>query len=86
MARHATPLEDSPAWDIYQEFKKYSLTTQATPNPNAFYVNVMVPNGYALSRGGFDYWWLRLLIAGWISIDPVTRAVTIRDIELREKD
>lgn len=85
MARRPTPLDESPAWDIYQELKQFAVTQQAIPNPSAFYENVMLPKGYPLSRGGFDYWWLRLQLAGWIRVDPATRAVVVRDLEIRDK-
>ncbi len=86
MARHRTPLQDSPAWDIYQELKAYSLKQQAIPNQNAFYVNIFAPKGYALTRGGFDYWWQRLAMAGWITIEPSTHAVTVRDVLLTDRN
>lgn len=86
MARPLMPFEETVGNEIYTVLLDFVDSHQMIPNAHAFWSKVLVKQkGYALSRGGFDYWWFRLQLAGLVKVDPDTKAIQIRDVRLEVK-
>lgn len=87
MARPSIPLDESIGGEIYDILLEFVDAKQTIPNAHAFWQNILVgQKGYAISRSGFEYWWLRLQIAGLIEIEPLTRSVRVKDVRLQKLD
>ena len=83
MARPLQPFEETIGNEIYQALLAFVDQYQMIPNPHAFWSKVLVAQqGYALSRGGFDYWFFRLQLAGLVRVDPITKAIRVKDIRI----
>lgn len=83
MGRHAIPFEDSPGGEIYSTLLEFVDIHQAIPNPHAFWSKVLCERKkYQISRGSFDYWWMKLQIAGLVSVEPETKAIKVSDVRL----
>jgi hypothetical protein len=53
------------------------------PNPHAFWKKIVVQqNKYPVSRGCFDYWWMKFQIAGLVRVEPVTKAYRIHNVRV----
>lgn len=81
MGRHATPLEQTFGMAIYYEMLDYAEFYQTIPRPYSLWRNIMVPKGYRLSKGTFDYWLSRLLGAGLLEPCPAGD-YRLRDVSL----
>lgn len=83
MARPLSPLEETIGGEIYNILLEFVDHARAIPNPHAFWKKVLIEQkGYIISRSAFDYWWMRLQLAGLIQIEPLTRAVKVRDVRM----
>jgi hypothetical protein len=50
----------SETYRIYLEYHQNALDTNTIPNASAFYNDVLVPKGYAMTYTGFLYHWHKL--------------------------
>lgn len=73
--------------EIYEMIKRYAGTDKFLPNPYKLWKKVIVEKyGYAVSRGCFDYHWMRFRLAGKVIIDPLTKAYRIADVDFVVKN
>ena len=83
MARPITPSDEGTGDEIYQMLVKYAGERKVLPNPHALWRKVIVGlYGYPISRGCFDYHWMRFQIDGLIVVDRLTKAYRVTDIEM----
>jgi hypothetical protein len=83
MARPFIPVDEGTGSEIYEMIKRYADERKVLPNPHALWQKVIVDlYGYPISRGCFDYHWLRFQIAGLVEVDPLTKAYRVADIDL----
>ncbi len=80
MPRRLTPIEDTPAWDIYRELLKFVHAKRAIPNEHALYQYVLIPRGYKMSIGEYRYYFGRLQKEGYVRVEPDTRAIQVTSI------
>lgn len=77
MARHRTPIEDTPAKDIYDELLRFVDAEQAIPNEHALWAYVMVPRGYEMTLPEYRYYFGRLIREHYIDVEDKTRSVRV---------
>ncbi len=84
MAHYNTETHDINTGDeIYDMIVRYASERAVLPNPHALWKKVIVDlYKYPISRGCFDYHWLRFQIAGLIVVDQLTKAYKVADVEL----
>lgn len=69
--------------EIYDMMVRYAGEHKVLPNPHAMWRKVIVGlYDYRISRGCFDYHWLRFQIAGLVEVDPLTKAYKLADVDL----
>lgn len=82
MKRHQNTDADTGD-EIYQMIVRYAGDAKVLPNPHALWQKVIVGlYKYPISRGCFDYHWLRFQIAGLVEVDELTKAYRVADVEL----
>lgn len=86
MPPRAKDIEDSPAMDILNELLNFVDAKQAIPNENALFDYVIAPKKYAMTKGAFRYWFGRLQLAGYISVEPLTRAIRVHKRRIIETE
>ena len=91
MARPQPPIEDTLAWEIYQEMQKYSKQHDVIPPSALSWFNFMTratdyprnPGlGYQITYGEFRWHWNRLRIEQFITIDRGTNAIRVRGVKI----
>lgn len=83
MSRIMKPADDGTGGEIYDMLVKYAGERKVLPNPHALWKKVIVGlYGYPISRGCFDYHWMRFQIDGLIEVDRLTKAYRVSDIEM----
>ena len=85
MARHGytEPKDVDTGDEIYDMIVRYADESGMLPNAHALWKKVIVGKyKYAISRGCFDYHWLRFQIAGLVTVDETTKAYKVRDVDL----
>lgn len=69
--------------EIYGMILKYADGEGVLPNTHALWKKVIVGKyNYAISRGCFDYHWMRFQIAGLVEVDALTKAYKVADVRL----
>lgn len=83
MAHIIRPIEEGTGSEIYDMMVRYVAEHKMLPNPHAMWLKVIVGmNNYQVSRGCFDYHWLRFQIAGLVEVDPLTKAYKLAGVDL----
>lgn len=83
MARPFMPIDEGTGNEIYNMIVRYAGERKVLPNPHALWQKVIVGlYGYPISRGSFDYHWMRFQIAGIVEVDQLTKAYRIADVDL----
>jgi hypothetical protein len=92
LANYGIPIQDSPAWEIYNRWCDYSVKEKVIPDAFTYFEKVLVGiDKYPITRGGFRYWLGRLQIPPgrgldpYVWRDPVTKAWRLRDVDILEK-
>lgn len=84
MARPTLPLSETLGGEIYDALLDFVDKEGAVPNAHAFWSNILVKErGYALSRGGFNHWWMRLQLVGLITVEPKTKTIKVHDVRVQ---
>lgn len=87
MARQRRCFEDTTAFEIYNCYKNHAEQTATLPNPHAFWERILVPQlGYQMPYGSFQYHWMQLQIRALIKVDEITKAVSVPELVIREKN
>jgi hypothetical protein len=83
MARPFMPIDEGTGSEIYNMIVRYAGERKVLPNPHALWKKVIVGlYDYPVSRGSFDYHWMRFQLAGLIETDPLTKAYRVANIDL----
>lgn len=77
MPRRLTPIDETPAWDIYRELLRFVQAKRAIPNEHALYQYVLMPRGYKMTIGEYRYYFGRLQKEGFVRVEPQTRAIEV---------
>lgn len=82
MPRRLTPLEDSPAWDIYRELLRFVHDQRVFPTEHGFYRSRAKPLKLTKTVGSYRYYVERLIIEGHLTKDPETDVLVPRGVTL----
>lgn len=83
MPRTFTPIHEGTGREIYDMMVRYAEEHKVLPNPHAMWSKVIVGKyKYHVSRGCFDYHWMRFQLAGLVEVDPLTKAYRLADVDL----
>lgn len=81
--RSFTPINEGTGSEIYDMMVRYAGERKMLPNPHAMWQKVIVGlYKYQVSRGCFDYHWMRFQLAGLVEVDPLTKAYRLADVDL----
>lgn len=77
MGRKRPPIQETLAWEIFEELLSFVDTEQAIPCEHAIWASILKPKGYDLTLGQFRYQFNMLKAEGYIQIDRKSGAVKI---------
>lgn len=87
MSKSFIPVDEGTGSEIYSLIIRYAGEKKVLPNPHALWKKVIVGlYKYPVSRGCFDYHWMRFQIAGLVEVDKLTKAYKVADVDLVVKN